>query len=284
MSTTGEIRSRVKRAYGQAFAKPAGCCGAAPDRSYARTLGYALEETSAVDDIVAGSSLGCGNPLAFSAVQAGETVLDLGSGAGFDLLIAAEHVGAAGRVIGVDMTPEMITTAQANIAAAPHRNIEVRQGTIEDLPVKDATVDWVISNCVINLSPEKEKVYGEIYRVLRPGGRFSISDLVVDDLPAALRKDPRLYTACIAGAVSEADYVAGLKAAGLIGIEVNKRIEFTAQLLTSLDLETLITDAGAGTCCSGPAPVAIDLEPQAKQLHVRVWSLNFVGRKPARAA
>lgn len=283
MSTTNEIRSQVKRAYGQAIAKPAGCCGEAPDRSYARTLGYSPEEMNAIDETVAGSSMGCGNPLAFSAVQVGETVLDLGSGAGFDLLIAAEHVGAAGRVIGVDMTPEMIATAQANIAASPHRNIEVRRGTIEDLPVDDAAVDWVISNCVINLSPEKEKVFSEIYRVLRPGGRFSISDIVVNDLPDALREDPVLYNSCIAGAVSETEYVAGLNAAGLGGIEVNKRIEFTAQLLNSTDLQALFNSTGAGTCCSEPAPAPINSELQAEQLHGRVWSLNFVGRKPAKA-
>ena len=280
MQTKAEVRSQVKQAYGKAITHSSGCCEQVPDSAYAQAIGYSAEEAAAGDTSAAGSSMGCGNPLAFSGVRAGETVLDLGSGAGLDLLIAAEKVGPTGRVIGVDMTPEMIAAARASIAASPHRNIEVRQGIIEELPVEEDSVDWVISNCVINLSPEKDKVFGEIFRVLRPGGRFSISDMVVSELPDALRENPLLYNSCIAGAVSEEEYLAGLGAAGLAGIEVNKRFEFTSQALDSVGLENIFNLSGGATDGAEPPAAAINREQLAEQLQGRVWSLNFVGRKP----
>lgn len=284
MKTKDEIHTQVKRAYGQAISQKEGCCGGAPDSAYARTIGYSPKETTAVDETVAGSTMGCGNPLAFGGVQAGETVLDLGSGAGFDLLIAAEKVGHTGRVIGVDMTPEMIATARRNIAASPYNNIAVRQGIIEDLPVEDEAVDWVISNCVINLSPEKEKVFQEIFRVLKPGGRFSISDIVVSDLPDILRKDPRLYNSCIAGAVTEEEYLAGLQAAGLVELQVNQRSEFPTKLLSSTESGDLFDQIDSGCCGTEPAYANLDLERLTQELDGKVQSLNFVGRKPQQAA
>lgn len=284
MKTKEEIRTQVKDAYGRAISKSGGCCGDAPESDYARAIGYSPEETAASGESVADTSMGCGNPLAFSGVQAGETVLDLGSGAGLDLLIAAEKVGPSGQVIGVDMTDEMIARARANIAASPHRNIEIRRGIIEELPVEDGSVDWVISNCVINLSPEKEKIFAEIYRVLKPGGRFSISDLVVSDLPDALRDDPIVYNSCIAGAISEEEYLAGLEAAGLGDLDVNKRYAFTAQLLDSADVQAALGAAGSESCCaSTPAAEDLDLQQLAVELDGKVQSLNFVGRKPGRS-
>ena len=279
MKTTEEIRTQVKDAYGRAITKSTGCCGPAPDDAYARTIGYAPEEVTRSAE-AAGASMGCGNPLAFSGVRTGETVLDLGSGAGMDLLIAAEKVGPDGRVIGVDMTPEMIARARANIAASPHRNIELRQGIIEELPVEDGSMDWVISNCVINLSPGKEKVFAEIYRVLKPGGRFSISDIVVSDLPDTLRDNPFLYNSCIAGAISEEDYLAGLEAAGMVGIQVNERFEFPTTLLNSTEPGDLFDQTGTECCGSEPTSTSLDIEKLAQELQGRVQSLNFVGRKP----
>ena len=284
MKTKEEIRTQVKDAYGRAISKSGGCCGDAPDSANARAIGYSPEEAAHAGEAVSETTMGCGNPLAFSGVQAGQTVLDLGSGAGLDLLIAAEKVGPSGQVIGVDMTDEMIARARANIDASPHRNIEVRQGIIEELPVEDGSVDWVISNCVINLSPEKEKVFREIYRVLKPGGRFSISDMVVSDLPDALRDDPIVYNSCIAGAISEEEYLAGLEAAGLGDLDVNKRFAFTAQLLDSADVQAVLGAAGSESCCaSPPAAEGLDLQQLAEELDGKVQSLNFVGRKPGRS-
>ena len=174
------------------------------------------------------TSFGCGNPLAFAGVQAGETIVDLGSGAGYDLLVAAAKVGPEGQVIGVDMTDAMIEAARANAAQAGQHQIEVRKGLIEELPVADGTADWVISNCVINLSPEKHRVFAEIDRVLKPGGRFSISDIVAEDLPLEVQTHAKAYAACVAGAIPEETYVAGLMAAGLTDIEVSERHVYSA--------------------------------------------------------
>ena len=193
------IRQRVSDFYAQSVNKgcgcgSSGCCGqAVPDGALARFAGYdeGVLKTLPPDAVV--NSFGCGNPLALSEVQKGQTVIDLGSGAGMDLLIAAQKVGPGGKVIGVDMTEDMIVRARQNLAAAKAANVEVRQGIIEQLPVDSESVDWVISNCVINLSPEKEKVFSEIFRVLKPGGCLSISDIVAQDLPAWMRENMALY-------------------------------------------------------------------------------------------
>lgn len=280
MKTKDDIRAQVQDAYRQAISRSTSCCGDAPPTDYAQAIGYATDETAAAGVEAAGASMGCGNPLAFSEVQAGETVLDLGSGAGFDLLIAAEKVGPDGQVIGVDMTPEMIATAQANIAASGHRNIEIRSGIIENLPVDNASVDWVISNCVINLSPEKKQVFAEICRVLKPGGRFSISDIVVSNFPEQLRDHQALYNSCIAGAISEEEYLAGLQAAGMEEVRVNKRVEFPSELISAIDIKDLVGVIDSGSCGCGSAENQQDLAQLAKELNVSIQSLNFIGRKP----
>ena len=167
------------------------CCGTTSPA--AKLAGY--EETEQHAD-AASASFGCGNPLAFAGVQSGDTVLDLGSGAGLDLLIAAEKTGSSGAVIGVDMTDDMIEVARNNARKAGYDNIEIRRGLIEALPVEDSSTDWVISNCVINLSPDKPKVFSEVFRVMKPGAQLSISDIVVQDLPDWIRESAAAWSAC----------------------------------------------------------------------------------------
>ena len=230
-----KIRKSVSEAYAKAIsAATPSCCKTArsccsPETSakssVAELIKYDKTEIES-QPAAAASSFGCGNPLAFSGVKEGETVLDLGSGAGFDLLLASDKVGIKGKVIGVDMTDEMIARARKNIKAAGVDNAEVRKGLIEDLPVESSSVDWVISNCVINLSPEKSKVFKEIHRVLKPGGRLSISDIVAEQLPDGILANKELYNSCVAGAISEEKYMAGLAEAGLHNIKVQERLVF----------------------------------------------------------
>jgi ubiquinone/menaquinone biosynthesis C-methylase UbiE len=231
MSTNHEdVRKQVEEAYAEKITTKTSCCGGSTS-SVASLAGYDAELEAHPE--AGASSFGCGNPLAFAGVEAGATVLDLGSGAGLDLLIAAEKVGPEGHVIGVDMTDAMIAKARENIGRAGAEQIEVRKGIIEELPVEESTVDWVISNCVINLSPEKHRVFRELHRVLRPGGRISVSDMVVEELPEWAREMTAAYAACIGGAVSEADYIAGLEQAGLTDVEVTDRVVYTPEQLAS---------------------------------------------------
>src|SRR5512143_846018 len=196
-----------------------GCCGPSPDEMASR-IGYDREALDAVPE-GANLGLGCGAPLSHTALRPGETVLDLGSGAGFDAFLAAREVGPSGRVIGVDMTDEMLARARDNAARAGITNVEFRKGLIERLPVEDASVDVVISNCVINLVPDKAAVYREAARVLRPGGRVIVSDVVLDaPLPAAVATSAAALTGCVAGAALRDDYLATIVAAGLVDIEV----------------------------------------------------------------
>jgi SAM-dependent methyltransferase len=224
--------------------------------------------------------MGCGDPLAFGEVRSGDTVLDLGSGAGIDLLLAARKTGPEGRVIGVDMTDAMIEKARANIAAAGHENVEVRKGLIEDLPVEAGTVDWVISNCVINLSPEKDRVFAEIARVLKPGGRMLVSDIVVEDLPDAVRQNEAIYNSCIGGAISESDYADGLRRAGLADVQVRQRHLYDAGQLEGISREVLADEAG-DSCCGPSGCCGTDLSGIAESIAGKVWSAQFSAIKPA---
>ena len=195
------------------------CCGpiTAPAKQ-SRELGYTEQELAAVPD---GSNLGlgCGNPLAFAALEPGD--VDLGSGAGFDCFLAARKVGETGRVIGVDMTHEMLDRARRNAADDGFTNVEFRLGEIENLPVADRTADMVISNCVINLSTDKPRVFGEALRVLKPGGRLMVSDLVLaKPLPESVRRSVEAYVGCIAGAMLKDDYLAAIRGAGFEGVEI----------------------------------------------------------------
>ena len=231
-----QIRGAVRDNYGKiAMADDGGCgcssstCCGAPNNATAgeisRRLGYSDEEVSGVPE-GANLGLGCGNPQAIAALTPGETVLDLGSGAGFDCFLAARQVGETGRVIGVDMTPEMLAKARNNAEQGGFANVEFRLGELEHLPVADNTADAIISNCVINLSPEKAKVFGEAFRVLKPGGRLAVSDVVrTAELPESVAADLALYTGCIAGASSITELTEMLRAAGFANIRIRPKDE-----------------------------------------------------------
>ncbi len=228
------IRQAVREVYGRAA--ETGCCGSsccsgpAPDLSH--KMGYTAEELAAVPD-GANLGLGCGNPQAIAALKTGEIVLDLGSGAGFDSFLAARQVGENGQVIGVDMTPEMLSKARSNAANNGYHNVEFRLGEIENLPVADNSVDVILSNCVINLSPDKSRVFVEAFRVLKPGGRLAISDIVATaELPEHIRSDIALHAGCVAGAsqISELEFM--LQAAGFEHIQISPKEESKALIRT----------------------------------------------------
>jgi arsenite methyltransferase len=199
------------------------CCGGTSQSDSARAsqrIGYSTEEINEVPD-GANLGLGCGNPIALAGLKQGETVLDLGSGGGFDCFLASARVGKEGKVIGVDMTPEMLDRARANAAKGDYKNVEFRLGEIENLPVADNSIDVIISNCVINLSEDKQKVFKEAFRVLKPGGRLMVSDMVLlKELPPAIRDSVNAYVGCVAGALKKDDYLAAIKNAGFKDVKV----------------------------------------------------------------
>ncbi len=222
-----------------------GCCGSA-EAATALQIGYGQADLAGVPE-GANLGLGCGAPVALLSLKPGETVLDLGSGAGVDVFLAAGQVGPAGRVIGVDMTPEMIERARANAAQGGFTNVEFRQGRLEALPLADASVDAVTSNCVINLVPDKGGVFREIARVLRPGGRLAISDIVLDGpLPEAIARDLLAYVGCVAGAMDRRAYFGLLEAAGLKDVHIFKDVDYLAAAgyTFSDDLRAAIRGAG----------------------------------------
>ncbi len=268
MTNHDDIRHNVSEAYARALSTTPSrsCCGDSDDCCATSTLaGYESENLGEIPPDAVENAFGCGDPLAFAELKPGQTVVDLGSGAGIDVLLAARRVGPDGHVIGIDMTDEMIDRARHNIAASGLDNVEVRKGIIEDLPVDDHSVDWVISNCVINLSPEKDRVFAEIARVLKPGGRMLVSDMVADDLPQAIRDNDALYHGCIGGAISETEYLQGLRDAGLVDVEVCKRFVYDTRQLASM----------LGDVLHG----AEDAADVARQLTGRVQSLQIFARR-----
>ncbi len=202
------------------------CCGPEASTGIAESVGYTKQDLETVPAEATGSSFGCGNPLAFAEVNEGESILDLGSGGGIDCFIAADRVGKSGKVIGLDMTEEMIEKATKTAAENGYDNVEFRFGKIEEMPVDSASVDWVISNCVINLSPEKRDVFGEAFRVLRPGGHILISDVVAEDLPAEMREDISAWASCVSGAVTEGEYLGMIRDAGFEQVEIVDRLDY----------------------------------------------------------
>jgi len=279
MNSSEQRRQSVSEDYTKAVKNPATgcCCSPVPKGVVAKLAGYTDDEVAALPTEAVVNSFGCGNPLAFSAVKPGDVVLDLGSGAGIDLLLAAKKVGRSGEVIGVDMTDAMIERARENVAAAGLENVEVRKGIIEDLPVETGTVDWVISNCVINLSPEKPRVFAEIARVLRPGGMMLVSDIVADGLPKEIAANRHLYSSCLAGAIDEKAYLDGLRGAGLAEVEVKDRFVYdTTQIEAFIGSE--LSDSESSNCCgSGQGALA---KKWAPRLAGHIASVKVSARKP----
>ncbi|MEU9882982.1 arsenite methyltransferase [Streptomyces phaeochromogenes] len=222
-----DLRETVRRRYAEAAVKVTeggtACCGPQPveiDENFGSTL-YAADERDALPAEAVAASLGCGNPTAVADLHEGERVLDLGSGGGIDVLLSARRVGPTGKAYGLDMTDEMLALALTNAKKAGATNVEFLKGTIEAIPLPENTIDVVISNCVINLSTDKASVFAETYRVLTPGGRIGVSDVVADDvLSSAQRAERGDYVGCIAGALSFAEYREGLEAAGFTNVEI----------------------------------------------------------------
>jgi len=220
MAELTEIREAVRERYAAAARSSQGCCSPADATG---AFGGALYEEADVPESALNASLGCGVPTAVADLREGETVLDLGSGAGADVLISARRVGPTGQAIGLDMTDEMLELARANAAGAGVENVRFLKGYLEDLPLEDASVDVVISNCVINLSGDKPQVVREAARVLRPGGRFAVSDVIADpDMDSATRADMAAWTGCVAGALTEGEFRDALKRAGFEEIEIRE--------------------------------------------------------------
>jgi ubiquinone/menaquinone biosynthesis C-methylase UbiE len=225
-----DVRTEVRKRYGE-YAKSSNqdvCCRADTVTGQA---GYSEEDLNSLPESAKVVAAGCGNPTAFAALNEGETVLDLGSGGGIDCFLAAERVGPTGKVIGVDMTPEMIDTARANARKGKVKNAEFRLGEIEHLPVADESVDVIISNCVINLSPEKDQVFKEAHRVLKKGGRMLVSDMMASGLPEEVKKNLSLWASCIGGAVELDDYLGKIKSAGFKEVEVVNKEEYSRNFI-----------------------------------------------------
>lgn len=219
MKSDDEIRGAVKQRYAEIAKSGSSCCG---DQTLIQ-IGYGPEELKTLPE-PALMGLGCGNPVRLAGIREGETILDLGSGGGIDVFLAARQVGPSGRVIGVDMTPEMLTRARANAARLGLEHVEFRQGLIEALPVADSSVDVILSNCVINLVPDKARGFREAFRVLRPGGRVVVSDMVArGTLPGETRDNQELWASCIGGAIPEDAYLETIRKAGFPAVEVLTR-------------------------------------------------------------
>lgn len=239
------IKDAVKERYGSLARKAsqeqtASCCGGATSCGstsgqdsdvWTPTQIYSQSEITALPDTVTAASAGCGNPTALSELKPGETVLDLGSGGGIDCFLAREQVGPEGHVIGLDMTTDMINLARSNAMKLGYDNVEFRQGEMEDMPIDDASVDMTISNCVINLSPDKDAVFKEAFRVLKPGGRLCVSDIVLEgQLPLEVRASLEQWVGCIAGALVKEDYLQRMRNAGFSPVEIVEQKDYSTDV------------------------------------------------------
>jgi len=232
-----EIKGVVKKTYAKVATSGCSCCG---DSSWmptgselAELVGYSHDELKDLPKKAVETFAGCGNPVALSELKTGETVLDIGSGGGLDAFLAAKKVGMTGRVVGIDFTEEMIRRARRNAKELSLKNVEFRLGDAEDMPVESSSIDVVISNCVINLAPDKDKVFKEAYRVLKPGGRMLISDMVTEgELPEEIRNDPIYWAECVAGALKREDYLNKIRKAGFKRVKVLSKANFTKNILS----------------------------------------------------
>ena len=271
MSNT-QVQDAIREKYGEIArtAGKTGCCGpnACGCGGPITSALYSATETAAIPDEAVAVSLGCGNPTALIDLQPGEVVLDLGSGGGIDVLLSARRVGPTGRVYGIDMTDDMLTLARENQRKAGATNVEFLKGTIESIPLPDQSVDVIISNCVINLSVDKDAVLREAFRVLKPGGRFAVSDVVLrGDVPAEIRRSMELWVGCVAGALPEVEYASKLKAAGFVDVELEPWRVYQ------------IDDARAFLMESG-----VDVDHFAPQVEGKVASAFIRARRPQAAA
>jgi len=274
-------KARIKKVVREGYAKIAkqgssccvpvnSCCGSTDlAQDISQKIGYTEEELKTVPE-GANLGLGCGNPVTLASLREGETVLDLGSGAGFDCFLAANKVGENGRVIGVDMTPEMIEKARENAEKGDYRNVEFRLGEIENLPVADNSVDIVISNCVINLSPDKRRVFMEASRVLKPGGRLMVSDMVLlKELPDFIKNSIEAYIGCLSGAIMKDEYTEAIKAAGFQEVRIIDE--------TSFPIECMANDPTAKALIEN---LKIPLE-KVEEVASSVISIKVYGVKPS---
>ncbi len=255
---TAAQRTAVRERYSRIATESSSCCGDTSSRSEPATdrskkIGYSNDDLDAVDGN-ANLNLGCGNPTAIASLEEGDTILDLGSGGGFDCFLAAREVGTAGHVIGVDMTPEMVEKARENVESNDTPNVEFRLGEIEHLPVADESVDAILSNCVINLSPDKPQVFREAHRVLRPGGRFAISDVVLTtELPADLQADPASIATCVGGAASVPTLEAMLTEAGFTDVSIESKAD-SDEFIRKWDDERDLSDYIVAATIEGEKP------------------------------
>jgi arsenite methyltransferase len=251
-----DIKKNVREAYGNIARESGSCCGPSSSccsgteavDSASKLVGYTEEELKSIPE-GADLGLGCGNPVALASLKEGETVLDLGSGPGMDCFLSAIRVGKKGKVIGVDMTPDMLDRARANARQGNYTNVEFRLGEIENLPVADSSVDVIISNCVINLAGDKKRVFEEAYRVLRPGGRLMVSDIVLEkELPENLKNSDEAYCSCIAGAALKNDYLKLIQTAKFKDVKV---VGETVSYIHPADYQSEVeSEVGKESCCN----------------------------------
>jgi len=274
--SSDEIKKAVREHYAKAITKSGGCCGSKSNDSsvgaagkYTSMCGYSENELQGIPESV--TSFGCGNPVNFAGVQPGQTVLDLGSGAGLDLILAARKVGPTGKVIGLDMTPEMNERARRNLIQAGITNFELLHGEMEQMPVPTASVDWIISNCVINLSPDKPKVFAEAIRVLKPGGHLLVSDIVTNGLPEEYRQEISSWVGCIAGAMEEDQYLEQMRKAGFEDVRIVEK-------QTCCTTEPIDTVSEQSSCC-GTSERTVD-KSVLQDFGNRVASVRVSARKP----
>ena len=236
-----KIKKIVRKGYAKIVKKESSCCDPSisccdstkMSKEISRKLGYSEEDLGSVPE-GANLGLGCGNPIALASLKEGETVLDLGSGGGLDCFLAANKVGEKGRVIGVDMTPEMIDKARENVRKSKHKNVEFRLGEIENLPVADNCVDVIISNCVINLSPNKKRVFAEAFRVLKHGGRLMISDIVLlKELPRVIKRSVEAYIGCLSGAIMKDKYIEVIREVGFQKVKIIEETHFPIEYMVN---------------------------------------------------
>jgi SAM-dependent methyltransferase len=250
------------------------CCGPTEPAVKTAAQFYSSEELADLPDSVANASLGCGNPTAIAELGLGEVVLDLGSGGGIDCFLAAKQVGPQGRVIGLDMTPDMIKLARKNAKKVGATNVDFRYGEMEEIPLPDRSVDVIISNCVINLSPDKDAVFGEAFRVLRPGGRMMVSDMVVDgELPPAIRSRLDAWVGCIAGALDESVYLDKIRAAGFERVEIVSRDTMPSdQALEAEELQLVMVEDKEAKVVLAEAGVSLsDLAQKVASIKVKAY-------------